>query len=99
VRGSVHGDRKSAALTEQEITEPALAAEDAFRATCLTSATGPTIRALADLHPRTLGLMHGPSFNGDCTQALRDLAAAYDERLWAEGFRLHGPQSPVTSQA
>jgi flavorubredoxin len=69
------------ALTEQEITGPALAAEDAFHATCLTPATGPTIRALAGLRPRTLGLMHGPSYTGDCPQALRDLAAAYDERL------------------
>jgi flavorubredoxin len=86
---------KSSALTEQEITGPALAAEDVFRATCLTPATGPTIGALADLHPSTLGLMHGPSFNGDCTQALRELAAAYDERLWTEGTRLHGPKSPV----
>jgi len=83
------------ALTEQEITGPALAAEDVFRATCLTPATGPTIRALADLHPTTLALMHGPAYTGDCAQALRDLAAAYDERLRAEGERLHGPISPV----
>jgi flavorubredoxin len=69
------------ALTEQEIIGPALAAEDAGHATCLTPATGPTIRALAGLRPRTLGLMHGPSYTGDCSLALRDLAAAYDERL------------------
>jgi flavorubredoxin len=85
----------SPALTEQEITGPALAAEDVFRATCLTPSTGPTIRALADLHPATLALMHGPAFAGDCEQALRDLAAAYDDRLAAEGARLHGPVSPV----
>jgi flavorubredoxin len=82
------------ALTEQEITGPALHAEDVFHATCLTPATGPTIRALADLRPTTLGLMHGPAFAGDCEQALRDLADAYDARLAAEGFRLHGPVAP-----
>jgi hypothetical protein len=87
------------ALTEQEITGPALAAEDVFRATCLTPATGPTIRALADLQPTTLALMHGPAYTGDCPQALRDLATAYDDRLRAEGARLHGPTSPVGGRA
>ncbi|MGH3981135.1 MAG: hypothetical protein ACRDST_00245 [Pseudonocardiaceae bacterium] len=72
---------KSPAVTEQEIVDPALRAEDVFGATCLTTATGPTIRALADLRPLTLGLMHGPTYAGDCVQALRDLADAYDERL------------------
>ena len=86
----------SPALTDKEITGPALMAEDVFRATCLTPATGPTIRGLAELRPRTLGLMHGPSYDGDCVGALRDLASAYDERLAAEGARLHGPVSPMT---
>jgi flavorubredoxin len=84
----------SPALTEQEITGPALQAEDLFQATCLTPATGPTIRTLAALQPTTLALMHGPSFAGDCVQALHDLADAYDERLDAEGIRLHGPRAP-----
>jgi flavorubredoxin len=84
----------SPALTEQEITGPALQAEDLFRATCLTPATGPTIRALGDLRPTTLGLMHGPAFGGDCAQALHDLGDAYDARLAAEGARLHGPVTP-----
>jgi hypothetical protein len=39
------------------------------------------MRSLADLAPRTLALMHGPSFTGDCAGALRDLADAYAERL------------------
>jgi flavorubredoxin len=89
----------SPAITEQEITGPALAAEDTFRATCLTPATGPAIRALAELHPHTLGLMHGPAFTGDCAQALRDLAAAYDKRLQAEGTRVHVPYSPAPAHA
>jgi flavorubredoxin len=85
----------SPALTEHEITGPALAAEDVFRATCLTPATGPTIDSLADLHPTTLGLMHGPSYNGDCETALHDLARSYDQRLVDEGAKLHGPVSPM----
>jgi hypothetical protein len=82
-------------MTDHEITGPALAAEDAFRFTCLTPSTAPTIHALADLRPRTLGLMHGPSYGGDCEQALHELGVAYDERFTAEGTRLHGPVSPV----
>jgi flavorubredoxin len=84
----------SPALTEGDVVGPALQAEDLFRATCLTPATAPAIRALADLHPATLALMHGPAFAGDCEQALRDLADAYDERLGAEGARVHGVVPP-----
>ncbi len=85
----------SPALTEHDIVGPALAAEDAFGATCLTPATGPNIRMLAALEPQTMGLMHGPSYAGDCGQALRDLADAYDGRLNAEGVRLHTPSTPA----
>lgn len=81
----------SSALTEHEITGPALEAEDVFGATCLTSSTAPTIRALADLTPQTLGLMHGPSYAGDCVGALRDLASAYDDRFTADGERFRSP--------
>jgi flavorubredoxin len=70
----------SAALTEDDMLEPALQAEDVFRATCLTPDTARTIRRLADLQPGTLGLMHGPSFAGDAVTQLRRLADAYDER-------------------
>ncbi|WP_058043253.1 hypothetical protein [Streptomyces roseifaciens] len=78
------------ALTEQEIVGPAVAAEDVFGATCLTAATAPAMRRLAELEPVTLGLMHGPSYNGDCPQALRDLAGAYDERFTASVEREGG---------
>jgi flavorubredoxin len=84
----------SPALTDHEITGPALAAEDTFHATCLTASTAPTIHALAELHPRTLALMHGPSYVGDCEQSLHDLGSAYEQRFAAEGARLHGPVLP-----
>lgn len=85
----------SPALTEHELTGPALAAEEQFGATCLTPSTALTLRTLADLEPRTLGLMHGPSYNGDCGQALRDLAEYYEQRLAAEGARLSAPATPA----
>ena len=46
-------------------------------------ATAPTIRRLAGLSPRTLAIMHGSSFAGDCVGALHDLADAYDTRVRA----------------
>ena len=66
------------AITSADIVEPARKAEELFHATCLTPATGATIRKLADLSPKTLALMHGSSFNGDSVRALRDLADLYD---------------------
>jgi len=71
------------ALTGDDLVGPAMQAEDMFLATCLTPATGPTIRRLADLAPTTLALMHGSSFTGDgaAAAALHSLADAYDARL------------------
>jgi len=66
-----------AALTSSDIVGPAIDAENMFHATSIGGATAPTIRGLADLKPRTLGLMHGASFNGDCEHALHALADYY----------------------
>jgi flavorubredoxin len=68
-------------LVERDIVGPAVAAEDAFAASALNPAMGATLRRLADLAPRTLALMHGPSFQGDGAAALRELAADYDRRI------------------
>ena len=68
-------------LTDGDIVEPAMAAESAFGFTGLTPATGPTIRRLAALEPRTLAVMHGSSFTGDGAATLHRLAAFYEERL------------------
>jgi flavorubredoxin len=65
------------ALTGSDIVGPAIAAEDVFHATSVGAATAPTIRKLAALEPRTLGIMHGSSFNGDCAHALNALADYY----------------------
>jgi flavorubredoxin len=69
------------ALTSDDIVGAAEQAEDVFGATCLTPTTGSTIRSLAELNPTTMGIMHGSSFNGDCSAALLALADAYDTRL------------------
>jgi flavorubredoxin len=66
-----------ALVHDADIVTPALAAEDIFHASCLTATTAPTIRALGELAPRTLALMHGPSYAGDCTAALGALADGY----------------------
>jgi flavorubredoxin len=71
------------ALTEGDIVGPAIVAEDIFKASCLSAAMGPTIRRLAALAPRTLALMHGPSFSGNGAAALTGLAADYDRRVRA----------------
>jgi flavorubredoxin len=68
------------ALTGGDIVGPAIAAEDLFRYSSLAPDMGSTLRALAKLSPRTLALMHGPSFSGDGAAALRALADEYDRR-------------------
>lgn len=70
-----------AIVQDGDIVGAALAAEDMFGATGLTPDTAPTIRRLAELEPRTLAIMHGPSYAGDCVGALHELADAYDARL------------------
>lgn len=68
------------ALTEGDVVGPAIAAEDLFNYSSLNPGMGATIRGLAKLAPRTLALMHGPSFAGDGAAALRALADDYDRR-------------------
>ena len=68
------------ALTEGDIVGPAIAAEDLFRYSALNPQMGATLRRLAELSPRTLALMHGPSFAGDGRAALHTLAREYDRR-------------------
>jgi flavorubredoxin len=70
-----------AALTDKDIVGPAIAAEDMFKYSSLNPGMGKTIRQLAPLAPRTLALMHGPSFSGDGAAALRALADDYDRRV------------------
>lgn len=72
-------------LVDNDVLAAAAVAEDMFGATCLTPATAPTIRRLADLGATTLATMHGSAFNGDASAALNALADSYDERLLVAG--------------
>jgi flavorubredoxin len=78
------------ALTDGDIVGPAIAAEDLFKYSSLNPNMGTTIRGLSKLAPRTLALMHGPSFTGDGAAALRALADDYDRRV---GGAFTAPQS------
>ena len=69
------GDRP--ALTEDDIVEPALVAEEIFRSTSRGPDLAPTLERLAALDPTTLAVMHGSSFRGDGATQLRALAAGY----------------------
>ena len=76
-----------ALVHDTDLLAPALSAEDIFQGTSLTPGTAPTLRRLAALKPRTLALMHGPAFVGDCSAALLELADAYETRVrsaWAQ---------------
>lgn len=66
------------ALTTDDIVEPAMAAEAMFRQTCLAPDTGRRLRALGDLEPATLAVMHGSSYRGDGRKALYELATGYE---------------------
>ncbi len=72
-----------AALTSDDILSPAMDAEAIFLSTALTPGTGSVIRTLGALSPNLLALMHGPSFDGDCSAALGDLASYYESRQLA----------------
>jgi flavorubredoxin len=69
------------ALTSSDVVGPAIAGEDLFRYSALNPGMGSTIRSLSKLAPKTLAIMHGPSFSGDGAAALRALADDYDRRL------------------
>jgi flavorubredoxin len=83
------------ALTHADIVGPAIAAEDIFGYSALSPNMGATIRGLAELAPRTLALMHGPSFSGDGGAALHALADDYDRR--ATAFRSPENQRNLSS--
>lgn len=69
------------ALTEGDVVGPAIAGEDHFHYASLNPGMGTTLRRIAELAPRTLALMHGPSYAGDGAAALRALADDYDRRV------------------
>ena len=70
-----------AAVTDQDLLDAAIAAEEAFWQTSMGPAIPAAYRRLAELEPKTLAVMHGSSYNGDCAKLLRDLADVYETRF------------------
>lgn len=74
-------------LTRDDIVDPAIQGENLFGYSALSPGMGAAIRRLAPLKPKTLALMHGPSYQGDGSAALIALADYYEKRTgerWAE---------------
>lgn len=67
------------AISTGDVVGPAVAAEQMFGAMALGPTTGATIRALGDLEPTTLAIMHGSTYQGDGKQALYDYAGALED--------------------
>jgi flavorubredoxin len=66
-----------AATTTGDIVDAAIATEKAVPFMPVTPQAEPTLRRLAALKPRTIALMHGPSFIGEGEAALTALADHY----------------------
>jgi hypothetical protein len=56
-----------------------------------THNTGRILEGLAQLQPKTLAVMHGSSFSGNCAEALRQLSTVMREVL--------GPQATSATPA
>ena len=69
------------ALVSSDVVEPAIDAEQMFRAMTMAPNTSSVLSQLADLQPTTLALMHGSSFAGDGGFALRTLAMQLNQRF------------------
>jgi flavorubredoxin len=67
------------ALTTNDVVGPAMEAEGMFHATAMAPHTSATLRALGDLAPTTLAIMHGSTYQGDGGRVLHELATAYDD--------------------
>lgn len=69
------------ALTESEVVSPAIQVERMMNFASIGPNSAPTLRRLGALKPKTLAIMHGPSFRGDCARQLESLAKDYEKRL------------------
>jgi flavorubredoxin len=67
-----------AALTTDDVVDPAMAAEAMFHQTSCAPHTTAVLQGLGDLEPATLAIMHGSSFQGDGRAALHGLAAGLE---------------------
>lgn len=87
------------AVTDGDLVDAAVAAEELFGQTSLGPAVPATYRRLADLQPRTLAIMHGSSYNGDCSALLRTMADIYEQRFGCSGGDTAGRPLPAHAAA
>ena len=72
-------------LTSSDVVDRSYQAMKGYQAGILadyvpyTPLTAQNLKKLADLKPKTLAIMHGSSFTGDCARAIDDLHVAYRE--------------------
>ncbi len=72
-------------LTSEDVVDRSHRAMKAYQAGILadyvpyTPLTERNLRKLAELRPRTLAIMHGSSFTGDCARAIEDLSGRFRE--------------------
>lgn len=72
-------------LTTADVVGRSRQAMEVFQAGILAeyvryaSLTGQNLKKLAALNPKTLAIMHGSSFTGNCAQALDDLNIMFRE--------------------
>jgi flavorubredoxin len=78
------------AITDADLVDDAVLAEDVFGQTSLGPAVPATYRRLADLQPQALAIMHGSSYNGDCEALLRTMADVYEERYTGASISVAG---------
>ncbi|MCW2544306.1 MAG: Anaerobic nitric oxide reductase flavorubredoxin [Frankiales bacterium] len=69
------------AVTDADLVDAAITAEEVFGQTSLGPAIPSTYRRLAELQPKTLAIMHGSSYNGDCSALLLRMADVYEQRF------------------
>lgn len=67
--------------TEGDVLGPALALEKALPFTAVSPENAAMLHKLANLSPRNLALMHGPSFSGDGSAALHGMASHFERKL------------------
>lgn len=63
-----------------------------------TPNTGAILHGLASLEAKTLAIMHGSSFRGNCAQALHDLSAVMKEVLDRPSYEFPAVAEPAAQE-
>lgn len=69
------------AITSDDLLAGAIEAEETFHQTSLGPAVPQTLRRLAALEPQRLAIMHGSSYEGNCSALLSEMADIFERRF------------------